>query len=96
MTEGQQRQWHRPISKFVSKGPPLTLTLAKEERGKRIAELVRSHTNKPKEAVTFLTTMCEWVDLVIKDKNRIHAKCRRRGWEGWVAKCLKEGGGRIA
>ena len=93
--ERRHRQWYRLISKVTSKGSPLTLTLAKEERWKRIGTLLKSFRHSPKEAITFLDTTCAWVDLVIKDENRIHIKGRRRGWEGWVAKSLKEGGGAL-
>ena len=68
--ERRERQWHRLISKVTSKGSPMTLTLAKEERWRRIAQYIKEHKYRHEEVEDFLATTCEWTDLVIKDKNK--------------------------
>ena len=52
---------------------------------------VRRHKENPKEACAFLQATGEWIDLTVKKKSLEHAKGKRRGWEGWLTKSMKEG-----
>ena len=47
----------------------------------------------PARACDLLHATEQWADLVIRTKNREHAKGKKRGWERWVSKQMAEGGG---
>ena len=90
---GQWRQWDRLVGKYVAAGSPVCRILSKDSQWARSVETMRAYRHRPWAAGEFLYATHEWAELIIQDKNQAHVKSRRKGWEMWVAKQLKQGAG---
>ena len=67
--------------------------LGNDRRWKTTVTYLKEFTEDPAGACDFPHATGQWADLMTKAKNMEHANGKRRGWESWVAKQTKAGGG---